>query len=52
MVVFFSDCDGVIDVGFLIDISGSIRNERFPLLQKFVQGLIKVRLIILKDRRL
>ncbi len=34
-------CSGLLDVVFAIDASGSIRNERFPLVIDFVVGIAK-----------
>ena len=35
-----SGCDGALDVGFLVDTSGSIRHERFSLVQDFIQTIV------------
>ena len=34
------DCDGRADIIFAMDVSGSIRRERFPMIQTFVQGIV------------
>lgn len=34
-------CDGTIDLAFVVDTSGSIRNERFPQVLQFLQQIIE-----------
>ena len=34
-------CTSKIDLAFLIDVSGSIRSERWPYIQEFIIGIIQ-----------
>ncbi len=36
----FPECDGVLDIAFLLDSSGSIRSERFPALLLYVKTIV------------
>jgi len=40
MYVYVTDCSGVIDLVFVLDKSGSILKERFPVVIEFVASLI------------
>lgn len=37
----FIECDGQLDLVFVLDASGSIRQERWPLIQSFVKNIVK-----------
>lgn len=34
------ECDGALDIGVVIDVSGSILQERFPLVKNFVRNIL------------
>ena len=36
----FLGCEGMADICFIIDKSGSIRHEKFPEVQAFINGII------------
>ena len=35
----FPECDGLLDIGFLVDSSGSITHEKFPQVLQFVRNV-------------
>ncbi len=37
---FFADCDGQVDLMFILDSSGSIGRERFLKVREFIQDII------------
>ena len=37
----FTECDGAVDVVFIVDSSGSIRSSRYPLVLDYVKGIVK-----------